>query len=102
MSPILDDDKVYVQYDNLIQNTFLQVTVNGIKQLISKVLYFKANMRGSLPNAEEIKSGCGRIFFLHSIRVVASSTKTVTTKQTNVYDSSDLELGQHECISNLL
>ena len=35
MSPILDDDKVYVQYDNLIQNTFFQVTVNGIKELIS-------------------------------------------------------------------
>jgi hypothetical protein len=34
--------------------------------------------------------------------VLASSTKILSTKQTNVYNSDDLELGQQKCGSTLL
>lgn len=34
--------------------------------------------------------------------VLASSTKIISTKQTNVYNSDDLELGKQKCNSNLL
>ena len=84
--------------------------------LSSKILYFKANNAGDhyiIPkrlNQDVVecffsiqRQSCGGTnnmaaytYGYNVNSVVASSTKIVSTKHTNVYDSSDLELGQHE------